>query len=142
MAYSRFGDSDLYLYGSVFGGYDCALCKLHPDGRSINLDTIEEVFEHVLEHIKAGHEVNSYTLIRICDELAISRMSNDDFFKPDFEFDDGRHITLVKQETTGEYGPIKQVEISVDGCPVLSLDEFELAHVYRCGMKIFYNREV
>lgn len=61
MSYSRFIESDLYIYMSS-GFLYCAVCRLKED----NLDqmsagfsayTTQDMIEHIKQHEKAGHKV-------------------------------------------------------------------------------------
>lgn len=63
MAYSRFWDSDIYIYPSVDGHIECAGCFLNI---SPNEDTIfhstkiyndETLLMHILQHRISGHDI-------------------------------------------------------------------------------------
>lgn len=67
MAYARFGkDSDVYVYLSITDKYVCCSCALQEDATvydgyrlwpDTNMDTPEQVIEHLREHVGAGHRV-------------------------------------------------------------------------------------
>lgn len=62
MAYSRFIDSDIYIYPSVMGYITCASCWLEDSNgayffKSINLYTDQEVIDHIALHRQQGHDV-------------------------------------------------------------------------------------
>ena len=62
MAYSRFFDSDIYIYPSTMGYITCASCWLEDSNgayffKSINLSTDQEVIDHVALHREQGHDV-------------------------------------------------------------------------------------
>jgi hypothetical protein len=65
MSYVRFGqDSDVYVFHSVYGGYECCGCHLNPD-RGFNSKTISGAIAHLQVHIAAGHKVPQRALIRL-----------------------------------------------------------------------------
>jgi len=55
MAYSRFWESDIYIYPHVSGYVCCAACLLSEDSEIINDD--QHLFLHIEEHKKAGHDI-------------------------------------------------------------------------------------
>jgi hypothetical protein len=55
LAYSRFFDSDIYIYPHVEGYIYCAACLLSEESETIKDD--EHLFLHLHEHFKAGHDV-------------------------------------------------------------------------------------
>lgn len=55
MAYSRFYDSDIYIYPSVLGDISCCGCFLY--GKSISIEDDVFLVNHIKEHRDAGHEV-------------------------------------------------------------------------------------
>ena len=63
MAYSRFYDSDIYIYPSVFGHIECAGCFLNisPDEDSIfkseHILDDETLLMHILQHRISGHNI-------------------------------------------------------------------------------------
>jgi hypothetical protein len=57
LAYSRFWDSDIYIYSHVEGYICCAACWLSPEAQSENIKDDEHLFLHLHEHFKAGHDV-------------------------------------------------------------------------------------
>ena len=76
MAYSRFYDSDIYIYPSVEGHIECAGCFLNI---SPNEDTIfystkiyddETLLMHILQHKISGHNMP--------DNLAQDRLADPD----------------------------------------------------------------
>jgi hypothetical protein len=72
MAYSRFIDSDIYIYAHVGGWVECFACLLNEPGDEFSLMSMaEEIYDdghlitHVREHIKAGHDVPQGLLMDI-----------------------------------------------------------------------------
>jgi hypothetical protein len=64
MAYSRFYDSDIYIYPSVFGHIECAACWLNEDKleyslyiASVKITNDEQLRDHLELHAKAGHNM-------------------------------------------------------------------------------------
>jgi len=63
MAYSRFYDSDIYIYPSVFGHIECAGCFLNisPDEDTIfkseHILDDETLLMHILQHRISGHNI-------------------------------------------------------------------------------------
>ena len=63
MAYSRFYDSDIYIYPSVFGHIECAGCFLNisPDEDTIFKSTKiyddETLLMHIVQHRISGHNI-------------------------------------------------------------------------------------
>ena len=63
MAYSRFYDSDIYIYPSVFGHIECAGCFLNisPDEDSIFksecIHDDETLLMHIVRHRISGHNI-------------------------------------------------------------------------------------
>ena len=63
MAYSRFYDSDIYIYPSVEGHIECAGCFLNisPDEDTIFYSTKiyddETLLMHILQHRISGHKM-------------------------------------------------------------------------------------
>lgn len=55
MAYSRFFDTDIYIYPHVDGYVYCAACLLSENSEIIQDDN--HLFLHIQEHIKAGHDI-------------------------------------------------------------------------------------
>jgi len=55
MAYSRFWDSDIYIYPHVEGYVYCAACLLSENSEIISND--EHLFIHISDHKKAGHDI-------------------------------------------------------------------------------------
>jgi hypothetical protein len=55
MAYSRFFDTDIYIYPHVDGYVYCAACLLSENSETIKDDV--HLFSHIQEHIKAGHDI-------------------------------------------------------------------------------------
>jgi hypothetical protein len=64
MAYSRFYDSDIYIYPSVGGWIECAACflnepkdeySLFSSSKSITND--DQLRDHLEEHARAGHNM-------------------------------------------------------------------------------------
>jgi len=62
MAYSRFIDSDIYIYSHVEGYITCSACWLDDKVqgyffKSTNLYTDQEVIDHIALHREQGHEI-------------------------------------------------------------------------------------
>lgn len=63
MAYSRFFDSDIYIYPHVDGYIECCACWLNEKletglfGLSEKIRDDQTLEEHIDEHILAGHNV-------------------------------------------------------------------------------------
>jgi hypothetical protein len=64
MAYSRFTDSDIYIYSHVGGWIECAACWLNEGSDEYSLFSMSEeikddghLIAHIREHIKAGHDM-------------------------------------------------------------------------------------
>ena len=64
MAYSRFTNSDIYIYPSVLGHIECAACWLNEDKpepglfiESIKIDNDYQLRAHLEFHAKAGHNM-------------------------------------------------------------------------------------
>jgi len=55
LAYSRFFDSDIYIYPHVDGYIYCAACLLSEESEVIKDD--EHLFLHLHEHFKEDHDV-------------------------------------------------------------------------------------
>ena len=57
MSYSRFFDSDIYIYPHVGGYICCAACWLSEDANSEIIKDDEHLFIHIKDHLKAGHNI-------------------------------------------------------------------------------------
>ena len=63
MAYSRFYDSDIYIYPSVEGHIECAGCFLNIPTDEYNLFKSEHILDdetllmHILQHRISGHNI-------------------------------------------------------------------------------------
>lgn len=64
MAYSRFYDSDIYIYPHVDGHIECAACWLNEDEleyslyiASVKITNDEQLRDHLELHAKAGHNM-------------------------------------------------------------------------------------
>ena len=75
MAYSRFTDSDIYIYSHVGGWIECAACWLNERLDEYSLFSMSEeihddghLITHVQEHIKAGHDVPEGLLLEILED--------------------------------------------------------------------------
>ena len=55
MAYSRFSDSDIYIYPSIDGVIVCAGCLMSDGSFSIDNDT--DLINHIKSHRHAGHYI-------------------------------------------------------------------------------------
>jgi hypothetical protein len=81
MIYAEFSEGDIYLHDTPEGAWICCGCRLQPvittslygeifkisDNKRIS--TLEEVEDHVYEHLNKGHVIPSRCLKRIEDEL-------------------------------------------------------------------------
>ena len=63
MAYSRFFDSDIYIYAHVEGYIECWACWLNERldiglfGLSSKIADDDTLARHIDDHIKAGHDI-------------------------------------------------------------------------------------
>jgi hypothetical protein len=64
MAYSRFTNSDIYIYPSIEGHVECAACILNEPQDEYSLFSMSEkiyddghLIVHIREHIKIGHDI-------------------------------------------------------------------------------------
>jgi hypothetical protein len=63
MAYSRFFDSDIYIYSHIDGHIECCACWLNEKletglfGLSEKIRDDQSLSNHINEHIKAGHDI-------------------------------------------------------------------------------------
>ncbi len=63
MAYSRFFDSDIYIYAHVEGYIECCACWLNERldiglfGLSSKIADDDTLARHIDDHIKAGHDI-------------------------------------------------------------------------------------
>jgi len=57
MAYSRFWDSDIYIYPHVDGYVCCACCWLSDEAKSEIINNDDHLFIHIKDHFKAGHNI-------------------------------------------------------------------------------------
>lgn len=64
MSYARGGESDIYLYHSMYGEWHC-----HCNNHSVFLSTIGKVQEHVDYHIADGDDIPDHTVERIRKEV-------------------------------------------------------------------------
>jgi len=55
MAYSRFFDTDIYIYPHIDGYVYCAACLLSENSEIIRDDN--HLFLHIEDHIRAGHDI-------------------------------------------------------------------------------------
>lgn len=86
MSYSRMGDdSDLYIYktGNKDGElYVCSACRLNPPGEhwheDVTIPTLEQLWEHIIEHMENGHKVLPNTLERVHREILQGRKNPTD----------------------------------------------------------------
>ena len=73
MSYARFGDpgpygrpSDVYVFFSVSGYYECCGCKLHPKAYySTVVRTAKQMRSHLVRHLDAGHVVPERAFTRL-----------------------------------------------------------------------------
>jgi hypothetical protein len=57
MSYSRFFESDIYIYPHVLGYICCAACWLSKNADSEVIKDDEHLFIHIKEHLSAGHDI-------------------------------------------------------------------------------------
>lgn len=82
MSYARFGaDSDVYVYLSVHGDFQCCACQLK--GSSQSFTTTDAIIAHLRDHIDAGYEVPTRTIAR----LEAEREENDAWIATGAPFD-------------------------------------------------------
>ena len=79
MSYCRFGpDSDAYVVGSV-DGHRCVSCRLMPEHGGMHDDYLAtdacDMYEHLIEHQKAGHQINENAFLRLLGEMATDSLS-------------------------------------------------------------------
>jgi len=74
MAYSRFFDSDIYIYAHVEGYIECCACWLNERldtnlfGLSEKITNDEQLEAHLDEHLLAGHDIPNNLLKEILDD--------------------------------------------------------------------------
>jgi hypothetical protein len=81
MAYSRFADSDIYIYSHIDGYIECCACWLNEGQDEYSKDTAYSLFlanvqiyddihlaRHLKEHAKLGHEMPSNLLQEILQD--------------------------------------------------------------------------
>ncbi len=49
--------SDIYIYGADKEHYYCGNCLLHPENKTTNLHSKQEIISHMNAHRVAGHQV-------------------------------------------------------------------------------------
>lgn len=64
MAYSRFWDSDIYIYPHVQGHIECAICIIGQEDnphnvfpKSIQITNDDQLLAHIAEHRLRGHDI-------------------------------------------------------------------------------------
>jgi hypothetical protein len=68
VSYCRFGpESDVYVYESCSGGWECCFCGIGP---SANFPSRTQMLDHLDQHVKAGHKVPDYAIARLREEMA------------------------------------------------------------------------
>ena len=71
MAYCRFSiDSNVYLYFSIRGHYECCACSLN-DAKAVEMKTLYEAMQHLNEHVVKGDMVPEYAFERLAEDAAI-----------------------------------------------------------------------
>ena len=77
MSYARFSEGDIYLYPGGSPPWICCNCKLMPevedpdDREYTHINSLQETFQHVIEHRKAGHLVPDRCIKRLKSELGL-----------------------------------------------------------------------
>jgi hypothetical protein len=96
MSYARFCDhSDVYIY-SDGEAINCCGCRL--DSEDFASDDFDEICEHLIRHLDAGHQVPRYCIERLLDE-AISGMWGKEpcTLPPDFVLPPGGWVELIRR---------------------------------------------
>lgn len=75
MAYSRWGDSDVYFYASKCSElgdkcnlFHCCSCHLLTDGCDEEIHGYVEAFRHLLDHVDAGHDLDMAAFGRLLED--------------------------------------------------------------------------
>lgn len=70
MSYCRFGEADIYLYESIYGGFECCMCSLSEgDTWSTIMKTRMEVLFHVRQHRAIDDYVPDEVDFRLLQEI-------------------------------------------------------------------------
>lgn len=74
MSYARWGDGDVYVFGSS-NGFTCMECRLKtPDENGWHNDfmcqTRQELLDHLNEHVRQDHDVPLRAFKRLIAEIA------------------------------------------------------------------------
>lgn len=68
MSYCRFSnDSDVYVYHTVFGGWDCCGCRIN--SKITIFKSRRDILRHLIKHLKLGHRVPSDAILRLIREI-------------------------------------------------------------------------
>jgi len=69
MSYCRFGkDSDVYVYYSIYGQYECCGCNLRESQEFSVFDTAKEMVSHLNIHKINGEKVPQYAIDRLIED--------------------------------------------------------------------------
>jgi len=69
MAYARFGrSSDVYVFESPQGGWECSLCSLN-EGRTTKTASHSEMMEHLRQHEAKGDKVPAEAIEELQNEI-------------------------------------------------------------------------
>ena len=69
MSYCRFGDSDVYMFPTVYG-IVCCSCSLNPDGNECVFPNSLEALKHLRRHRRIlGHRVPDHAFERLKNEV-------------------------------------------------------------------------
>jgi hypothetical protein len=73
MAYSRFFNSDIYIYPSALGDIVCSGCFIY--NKSISIDSDVQLLSHIADHRDLGHDIP--------DDLEQEILSDPDRYSPE-----------------------------------------------------------
>lgn len=69
MSYCRTGeDSDVYVFGTTDGCFECCRCLMEVDYGSFKTQTIEGMLCHLVSHIRLGHKVPLRAFAKLINE--------------------------------------------------------------------------
>ena len=81
MSYCRFGDADIYVFGSM-EAFECCGC---PSGKSFRTKSAGEMLRHMKAHRDAGLEVPDYAFHGVFEDRNDYRTSQWSTWSPDSE---------------------------------------------------------
>lgn len=104
MSYCRFGEGDVYLYGGA-DGWVCCNCHLSDECFADTvLPSLQEVKEHLEEHLDADHDVPDRAMQRVCRELAEHKIVRLLEFVTAQECDCAGHVVCFRCNVLEEVG--------------------------------------